>query len=1257
MILVNSTDLTFWADRLEARSQLPRLIRRLIYATASDIQQSSFAADEGIQLSGWDGIVNANVANMFVPANVSVWEMGVNKDPKSKADDDYQKRSQNPLGLTPADTTFVFVTLRRWNGKETWIQARNAEGIWREVRAYDAEDLAQWLEEASAVHLWLSVLLGKHPHSALSLDDFWIDWAGATKPPLSPNLVIGGREPARDRILTWFRGTPSVLTMQGDSPEEAVAFLSAVAQTLSSEEKVVILSRAVVVDDIAAWRGLILSSAPLFLIARFDQPEIIGRAIQKGHHVFVPLGRVGATGAFPLPRLIRDAAKQALDEMGQSGERAEDLATLARRSLSALRRKLAIAPGVQVPAWAQPNEARNLIAPLLAGAWKDSSKGDRSALSDLAGIPYEQFQHHAVSSVNAPDPPLLRVGDVWMIAAREDAWRLIARYLTADDLERFEEVALKVLSELDPAFELPPEKRFAASIYGKNLSRSGLLREGIAETLAMMASLSPEVSFAASETGEEVARKIVWRLLETERGNADIWASLAYLLPLLAEAAPKVVLDAVEAGLAGENPVLVNLFQDQTVNVAWSSSSPHTGLLWALETLAWNPNYLGKAALCLAHLARLDPGGGLVNRPALCLPDIFICSHPNTSAPLQSRLAVLDTIGKREPEIAWHLLMALLPNHHSAVSRTHGTKWRDWVPDRRIEVTCQEYIDATNTILERLLSKAGANVERWCSLIVSISNLMSEQQEVLLQRLEDLDLQCFTASEQSQLQSCVRKEILRHRDFRDARWAMPTSSVDRLEKIYDPLESADCVTHSVWLFKHEVELPGMRDISWQEEDKIVWRHRTEALREILNTHDWSGVLRLAEQVKQPDIVGSTLARSNLLSIDLNVFLHQNLASLEQWRNHMARGFVSERAVRDGERWIADCLTAALNSWTAEQYGEFFLCLAFNSTLLKHLDAAGEETQRYFWSRVQHVNLLEVVDTDPALAFLLKFDRPHVAVNAIKRALSQKPNSIAPERIAEILEAAILTAPEPGFHVSGFAYKSAELLNRLEARNLSRDRLAKLEWLYFPIHENYRSPHILHKEMSCNPEFFIELLQCIYPPKNELQPEESENKIARARLPWELLESWKQMPGQQKDGTVDVEALRGWVLRVRELAAACDRSESADIHIGQALAFSPIDSDGTWPHQNVRDLIEELANSDIENAWQIQIFNNRGVTCRSITAGGEPERILAERYESYAKQMYDLWPRTAGVMHTLAEDYRHQALHQDQQAELTQDFWR
>jgi hypothetical protein len=611
--------------------------------------------------------------------------------------------------------------------------------------------------------------------------------------------------------------------------------------------------------------------------------------------------------------------------------------------------------------------------------------------------------------------------------------------------------------------------------------------------------------------------------------------------------------------------------------------------------------------------------------------------------------------------------MALLPNHDSEVSPTHGTKWRDWVPDPRIEVTCQEYIDATNTILERLLSKAGANVECWCSLIVSISNLMSEQQEVLLQRLEDLDLQCFTASEQSQLQSCLREEILRHRDCPDAQWAMPTSRVDRLEKIYDRLESADCVTRYVWLFKHGVELAGMCHFSWQEpekiaislqeQEKIVWRRRTEALREILNTHDWSGVLRLAEQVKQPDIVGSTLAQSNLLSIDLNVFLHENLASLEQWRNQMARGFISECAVRDGERWIADCLTAALNFWTAEQYGEFFLCLAFNSTLLKHLDAAGEETQRYFWSRVQNVNLLEVVDTDLALLFLLKFDRPHVAVNAIKRALSQNPNSIAPERIADVLEAAILPAPEPGFNVSGFAYKSAELLNRLEAMNLSRDRLAKLEWLYFPIHEHYRSPHILHKEMSCNPEFFIEVLQCIYPPKNELQPEESENKIALARWAWELLESWKQMPGQEKDGTVDGEALRGWVLLVRELAAACDRSEFADIHIGHALAFSPIDSDGTWPHQNVRDLIEELANSDIENAWQTQIFNNRGLTYRSITAGGQSECILAESYESYAKQMYDRWPRTAGVMHTLAEVYRNQALRQDLQAELTQDLWR
>ncbi len=249
---VNSTDLHLWAHRLDARSQLPRLLRRLIHQTASDVRRIGFPADEGVQLSGWDGIVQADTGNAFVPANVSVWEMGVDRYVKRKADKEYEKRTQDPLGVNPIDTTFVFVTLRRWGGKNKWVQERNSEGKWHEVRAYDAEDLAQWLEIAPVVHLWLSEFLGKHPQGALSLDRFWTEWTEATNPPIHQDLVIGGRDEARERVLAWLRGEPDVITMQGDFPEEAAVFLAATIQSLDNEEPMSIISRAVIVDNMDA---------------------------------------------------------------------------------------------------------------------------------------------------------------------------------------------------------------------------------------------------------------------------------------------------------------------------------------------------------------------------------------------------------------------------------------------------------------------------------------------------------------------------------------------------------------------------------------------------------------------------------------------------------------------------------------------------------------------------------------------------------------------------------------------------------------------------------------------------------------------------------------------------------------------------------------------------------------------------------------------------------------------------------------------
>jgi hypothetical protein len=1096
------------------------------------------------------------------------------------------------------------------------------------------------------------------PQKIRTLDRFWKNWSQDTKPPFSPDLVIGGREKDRDRVISWLRGSPDVLTLQGESQKEVSAFLVAVVQGLEPEERAKILGRAIVINCETSWQHLIESTDPMILIVELGEREGLGTAIQNGHHVFVPCDRVSSDLENLLPRIVHDAAEKALQGMGLNRNKSHSYATLARRSLSALRRKLAIAKNIQQPAWAKPNTARVLLAPLLVSTWKDSCEGDRKTLERLSGLTYADIQAPLVRWANEPDAPVRKIGHVWTIASQEDAWRLIARYLTDDDLKRFENVAVEVLSELDPKFELPPEERMRAAIDGKVLTRSNWLREGILEMLALMATRSSEILLSgANRSGEDVARRIVWRLMEQAKDNPILWASLSDKLSLLAEAAPEILLDAIEDGLAGENPILISLFQDRSSHSALSS--PHTGLLWALELLAFYPDYLRRATLSLARLTRLDPGGKLSNRPRSSLKTIFLWwlyFHPQAKTYLPDCLQIIDTIYKREPDIAWDLSMSLISHHHLSWTE-HKTRWRDWVTDVCSTLIIQDLMDVSDAILKNLIANASVNIARWCSLIDNVRFMTVNQKDLMVDSLEVLKFQQFSFEEKVQISDCLRHEIYDYRKFLDSQWSMSIENIQRLEAILIELEPDDPVYRHRELFKYGVEISGKHDLSWEERDKIAEDLRSEALREIINFQGWAGVIQLAQQVQTPGFVGVALAQTQLLPIDLNLFLRENLGSLDRWRHELASSYIRCNAYERGELWIDACLQDNLPLWSAEEYGKFLFYLPFNLCLLNRLDDANSETQSYFWRNVQRVEFLGIERTDWTIAKLLEVGRPHLAVTQISWVLKENSELFSLDRIAEVLEASVQTEPGQDYNPALFPHHSAELLNYLEKTEFSRDRLANLELAYLQIHTYSRSPRILFDRLSKNHEFFVEALQCISPAENQTEAngnDEHPNR-ALAQLIRHLLERWKQLPGVLEDGTVDEIALKSWVVNVCELAAECDRSNIADRYIGYRLSFSPADPDGVWPHRVVRDLIE-LANSTVKDSWRTQIYNNRGVTSRSLTDGGEQERVLAEKYENGAKQIGNQWPQTAAILRKLAKECSGEASKEDVRAELTQDFW-
>ena len=126
---IDATDLHAWANRTDARYQMPQMLRRLIHATVEHPRRVRFSAGEGVQRSGWDGIIEVESGNAYVPDGFSVWELGTGRQVKSKADGDYSKRTADPLGLNPAKAIFIFVTPRRWGGKDDWMAEKNKEGL------------------------------------------------------------------------------------------------------------------------------------------------------------------------------------------------------------------------------------------------------------------------------------------------------------------------------------------------------------------------------------------------------------------------------------------------------------------------------------------------------------------------------------------------------------------------------------------------------------------------------------------------------------------------------------------------------------------------------------------------------------------------------------------------------------------------------------------------------------------------------------------------------------------------------------------------------------------------------------------------------------------------------------------------------------------------------------------------------------------------------------------------------------------------
>ncbi len=1257
--IVNENQLDNWVrgNAAVAQGKIVELVWRLVCASCPRPSHRRFPLGDSIGQHGPDGELETAIGFIpFVPEGKSIWEIGTNVDAHAKANRDYHDATRDTPLEVRRETTFIFVTplsgRRDWKdtwkieGIQTWLAKKRARGEWKEVMVLDGTQITDWTGLFPALGHWLGAAVGQLPEDFDTAEYHWQIVSGfGAPPPLVPDLFTIGREQASEKLRRLIVDqNDSQLRLDTRFPQHPKDFVSAYVASLPEEERVEHQNRVLIFDSADTFKKACSLNESHVFIADFDLesasgPQLIQRALQRRHAIIYssPSGGPPHGNACELLSPHVYEMKKALIQSGYSEERARSLTNRAGRDLNSLLRLIQNLSAL--PEWANQSEASDLAIAQLIGEWQDETVGDQEVIGELTGKPYGEWIAKIRRAASAKSAPLEFFGGRWKFTSRYEPWLYLGKLIGADVLERFERLSITVLSEADPRLELPKEQRNSASIHGKERRYSKQLRGGIAETLAMLGSHGESLTACPHGRPQQVASRVIYQLL----GEADSrrWASVNDVLPLLAEASPDDFLSAVGGASEKPNEPFSGVFAEE--GDVFSGGSFVTGLLWALESLAWSGDYLVRVCSILGNLSSVDPGGQWANRPANSLTRILLPWLPQTVADEAKRHASLRAIVRSNQDIAWKLLLDLLPKHHSSSSGTHRPKWRIFIPeDWKDEATYGQRWRDEAFYADLALELAGNNPTRLKELLPFYFDLnpqFSNFAGKLRARLQSIAIIGLPEDQRLELWMALTTKTANHRKYADSdAWVVPEEALQALDALADKLKPEEPEVRHKRLFSgRDFDLYEEKG-NWEAQRYLLLRRRIDALREILDRCGFNGLKTFWRSVESPHEVGNAYGADTERADDAQVLPILLESGLEA-DFRFAASYIWRRFLLNQWDWV---YSIDRSSWSLPAKAKFFAALPFVNKTWECVTDELPENDSEYWKRAQvHPDPNHLESMEYAIDKLLKNERSDAAIQCFWLGdLWGREYSHLGLRALE--------AFSDINHIDAHAIE--EVFNHLQNdETVDQERLAAMEVKFLGLLNKFGSarPQTLYRKLAESPDFFCDVIQMIYRStkekevdnKSEKKPEADEKTRSITERAYGLLMDWDYPPGSIANGTFDGKRLHQWVADVKRKCLETGHWEVASHQIGEVLFFAPRDENGLWL-EAVCELLDSNEDLEFRRGLRMRIFNSRGAYWFS---GGKEETKLAENWEGVADQADSKgFSRLATVLRELGKTYREEA---------------
>ena len=858
-----------------------------------------------------------------------------------------------------------------------------------------------------------------------------------------------------------------------------------------------------------------------------------------------------------------------------------------------------------LPSYAQGQPLSAVAAMLLVSAWEPGDEdeevlrrlgSDREAVENFcrAGLAAGVIHHEKLDWI-----PVNRSGQSWRWLNIQDTWKQIAPWIDEATWQRFESTCLAVLSDGELG--------------------SSLLRNGLALTLALYGNsngrvqLEPRPSIRAS--------RIVEQLLTPP--TRERWQALSEELGLLAEAAPEVFLTSLEQSLTLDSAGVAGLWKE--------APTVMQTLDRALALLALDVELLPRVMLILARLT-LTAGPAKDNwrdaHPLHVLEEIFAPQWPKTNAGIDERLAALEQLRDKEPEVAWLLFLKLLPAGGARVlDMPRPLVLRLSVPALRRGVSGAAIYGQLEALLQGCVKLAGTDAKKWEELVRPRKRIPDDLYLATLRSLQALIAGGLVRDDEQLLWSAFRSQ--QHLNVLLAESARPEAAdrkhgatqVEALQdQLYKQLTPTDFVAAHAWLFDAAVTLS--RDARTPEAQwQLTEQRRRDCVAELLSkSNRWVLLTQLAGRVKAVGYLARALADSAWA-----VELDQQFTAMQAMPQQLAVWFLSmrieSRPFSEQADWLQRLLTAGntddgvllarrMTGRSAEQ----------DAQLWDLLDAAGDLVRRKYWNKIPTGQLSPASCVERIVKNLLWAERADDAAFVVYK----KPASTA--LLLEVL-AAVRTAPAKDANARyASIHFCEELLESLQPVTQSQTEQVvqeELRWLPRLRFSDYH-PRWVPAWVCEKPAAFVKLMQS-----------------GQANS---LLRMWSGWPGDSLPLEQGYQRLYEWALEAIRLLTEPKSPDEPDVALGSVAVVlgRPKGPDGLWPSMAVRRLLEDEAargETALFTAMMSQRRDEEQHGATTIERHIERNQALAADCEKSAQQLEHDWPASARLCRTLTKSYQ------------------